>query len=144
MTEEIKIPDDLGDELERRNFAAALGHKLARKFPQLEQDVIAPALGLAAAQAFYVFLERIALDKQWYDHQIKIANEQLSRSEALGEMAVRGLESMSRAIGQRESVIRKLLGGKCIDHIDGNPNNWDLANLRVVTRSENLPKKRKQ
>lgn len=30
-----------------------------------------------------------------------------------------------------------------IDHIDGDPTNFELSNLRIVTRKENFPRKRR-
>ena len=70
-----EIPEDFHSDLDVRSFAAACACRVVRKFPQIEEAVIAPCLMRELGIAFLAFLDRIVTDKKWYSDQIKIVNE---------------------------------------------------------------------
>lgn len=110
-------------ELDRDSFSAAIGHRLSRKFPTVEQDVIAPCIAREAAIIAVVFIDRIALDKEWYNWQIKIVNESHAALQKANERMRAELEGIMGLIESGQLV-------RDISH-DGEPD-WAIKQLGLV------------
>ena len=85
------------------------------------------------------------------EHEHTLINEYVNANEevCLCLSLLRKLEARRSTFAELLEAKRKEIydmkkQGYAIDHIDGDLTNFELSNLRIVTRKENLPRKRGQ